>query len=117
MRLFKFLHLIGLAGLAGGLAAQLLLARTDPLSAAAAAAVARWLTGPALLLLIASGLLGIAARPAWLEERWMLGKMLLMLLIAPAVWFGAGIATLVLALALALAAAALGVWRPGRRAN
>ncbi|MGJ7613974.1 MULTISPECIES: hypothetical protein [unclassified Variovorax] len=117
MRLFKFLHLIGLAGFAGGLAAQLLLARIDPPSAAAAEAVSRWLTGPALLLLVASGLMGIAARPAWLEERWMLAKLLLMLVIAPAAWFGAGSATLGAALGLAIAAAALGVWRPGLRAH
>lgn len=114
MRFFKFLHLLGLAGFAGGLAAQLLLGRLDPPAAHAADMVARWLCTPALLLLVSSGLMGIAARPAWLEERWMVAKLLLTLLAAPTACFGTGSAALAFALELALAAAALGVWRPWR---
>ncbi|MFM9927301.1 hypothetical protein VLK31_30275 [Variovorax sp. H27-G14] len=115
MRFFKLLHLLGLAGFAGGLAAQLLLARLDPPAPAAADLVARWLSGPALLLLVGSGLLGIAVRPAWLEERWIWAKLLLTMVIAPAAWFGSGRAALAAALALSVAAAAFGVWRPWRR--
>ena len=116
MRFFKFLHLIGVAGFAGGLAAQLLLARLDPPAIAAGDAVARWLSGPALLLLTGSGLMSIAARPAWLEEPWIWAKLLLTMVIAPAAWFGSGRATLALALGLSIAAAAFGVWRPWLRA-
>jgi len=75
-------------------------------------ALAMRITGTCLLALIASGTLLLALRPGYLEQRWLWAKLLLTMVIAPAVWWQATPATLALVSGLTLLAALVAVWRP-----
>lgn len=82
--LLRLLHVLGGVGFAGALAAQLAIAsvaadtpqrllavRDTALSVSSAAVL------PALGLMVLSGLLLLALRPALVEQRWLIGKLLL----------------------------------------
>ena len=92
--LLKFLHTLGSVGLTGGVLIHLvlLLASPGPSEAIAYAAVradiamvATWVTVPSLVLVLLSGLLAIAAHPAFGNTWWVLIKALLSLSIFQAV--------------------------------
>jgi len=82
--LLRLLHLLGGVGFAGALAAQLAItsvaADTPPRLLAArdiALSVSSNVVLPALGLMVLSGLLLLALRPALLEQRWLIGKLLI----------------------------------------
>ncbi len=148
--LLKLLHVVAAIGFAGALAVTLLLSLTADDSTASAFATARraietvaqTLGLPALVLLVASGMLLTVKQPALIEARWIWAKALIGLLVAgialvvvqPAVMRAAALAQMALEgslsvrpleaalraerigaainLMLSLAAVALAVWRP-----
>jgi len=78
-RLLKFLHTMSTIGLTGGVAAYiiLLIGAPDPLSLEEYAAVrhgieriAKWMLLPSLAIVLASGLLAIAAHEPYMRARW-----------------------------------------------
>ncbi len=82
--LLRLLHLLGGVGFAGALAAQLAItsvaADTPPRLLAArdiALSVSSNVVLPALGLMVLSGLLLLALRPALIEQRWLIGKLLI----------------------------------------
>ncbi len=82
--LLRLLHLLGGVGFAGALAAQLAIASvaadTPPRLLAArdiALSVSSNVVLPALGLMVLSGLLLLALRPALIEQRWLIGKLLI----------------------------------------
>ena len=84
-RLLKFLHTLSAIGLAGGLAAYMLVLSAAPdinsLDAYAAlraslVPVTKWLLMPSMLVVLVSGLLAMAVRPAFMEAPWVWVKAL-----------------------------------------
>lgn len=82
--LLRLLHLLGGVGFAGALAAQLAIASvaadTPPRLLAVrdiALSVSSTVVLPALGLMVLSGLLLLALRPALIEQRWLIGKLLI----------------------------------------
>ena len=78
-RLIKIVHSLAAAGFAGGLAALLVVVVMAPGSVggagyapgtAAMAKVAAWVVGPSMVLTVISGLLAMAANPAFYEAGW-----------------------------------------------
>ncbi len=149
-RLLKFLHVSGSAGFIGSVAATLAATVTagspgssEPAAACIVAVDAiRWVALPSLLLLVIAGLLSIALRPAFLDQRWLWAKAVLgiaaggiaLVVVLPglrrlaaltvavspdqpidtasAATLGTVSAWSAAIVLLALAATALGVWRP-----
>ncbi|RZI94482.1 MAG: hypothetical protein EOP78_08820 [Variovorax sp.] len=106
-RAFKWIHIACLVGL-GGAIAVLIAAEYRGISPALATRVA----SACMFGLIASGMLLLAIRPGYLEQRWLLAKLLLTMVIAPCVWLRATPASLLLTAGLTLLAALLAVWKP-----
>jgi uncharacterized membrane protein len=82
-RLLKFLHTLGAAGFMGALAALAVVAILAPTSSGAAgyapfiavmAKIAAWLIGPSMVLTVISGLLSMAATPAFHDVGWVWAK-------------------------------------------
>jgi uncharacterized membrane protein len=80
----KILHTLGAAGFMGGLGSLLVVLVLAPGSAggagygplvAALAQVAQWVVGPAMVVTVVSGLLAMAANPAFYEAGWVWVKL------------------------------------------
>ncbi len=77
-RLLKVFHTLAAAGFAGGLAALLVVVLVAPAASdpghgaltAVMAKVAAWVVGPSMVLTVVSGLLSMAANPAFYEAGW-----------------------------------------------
>ncbi len=78
-RLLKFLHTLGAAGLTGAIAAVAVVMILAPASIRAAgyvpvmvamAKVAAWIIGPSMVITVVTGLLAIAATPAFQDAGW-----------------------------------------------
>lgn len=147
--MLRWLHLIAGAGFMGAVAASLLIAaRADAMSPTAFASarqmidfIGSYLALPSLTVLVVSGMLLVAARPVWMEARWVWTKAFLGALIGtlflvcvqPAFNQAAALSSSALSspsfnalqsavqagwtygtavLVLALAASAIAVWRP-----
>jgi hypothetical protein len=129
-RVLKFVHVIAAIGLIGSLVAFAALAlwfrRIAPNEGPTLLAATSWafarVTLPSMALLWISGLLSLAARPAWLEAGWVWVKLVLGFALTGILFIGvwrsmetAGaphFAWIGAAVALGLAAVACGVWRP-----
>lgn len=82
-RLLKFLHTIAAVGFMGSMAALAVVLVLAPASigtagfaplAAAMARIAAWIVGPSMVLTVVSGLLAMAANPAFLDVGWVWAK-------------------------------------------
>lgn len=82
-RLLKFLHTLGAAGLMGAMAALAVVVVVAPASTGAVgyfasmramAKVAAWIVGPSMVLTVVSGLLAMAANPAFQDAGWVWAK-------------------------------------------
>lgn len=115
-RAFKWIHVACLVGLGGALAVLIAFEQRGFKGTDAAVllnpALATRVASACLFGLIASGMLLLALRPSYLEQRWLLAKLLLTMIIAPCVWLRATPAILWLTAALTLLAALLAVWKP-----
>jgi uncharacterized membrane protein len=82
-RLLKFLHTFAAAGLTGAIAALAVVVILAPASVGAAgyvqimrvmAKIAAWLVGPSMVLTVITGLLAMAATPAFYDAGWVWAK-------------------------------------------
>jgi uncharacterized membrane protein len=134
-RALKFLHTLGAAGFMGGMGALLVVVLVAPGSIGAMAKIAAWIIAPSMILTVVSGLLAMAANPAFYDAGWVWVKLasgILVLeggvhLLGPiqeeakrGAGDPAGLATLLrsesgtlwVLLAVSAANVALGIWRP-----
>jgi len=82
-RLLKFFHTLGAAGLTGAMAALAVVLTLAPASVITAgyvplmvamAKIAAWIIGPSMVVTVVSGLLAIAATPAFQDAGWVWAK-------------------------------------------